>query len=91
MASGYARKILKEGDVILSTVAEHASSILPFLRAAKETGARMEYIELDADGRVTLEHVQRSLHPRVRMIVLAQVSNVLGQVAPVADICRIAP
>ena len=50
----------------------------------------MEYIELDADGRVTLEHVQRSLHPRVRMIVLAQVSNVLGQVAPVADICRIA-
>ena len=90
VASGYARKILKEGDVILSTVAEHASSILPFLRAAKETGARMEYIELDADGRVTLEHVQRSLHPRVRMIVLAQVSNVLGQVAPVADICRIA-
>ncbi len=90
VASGYARKILKEGDVILSTVAEHASSILPFLRAAKETGARMEYIELDADGRVTLEHVQQALHPRVRMIVLAQVSNVLGQVAPVADICRIA-
>ena len=54
IASGYVRPRLKEGDVILSDVAEHASSVLPFMRAARETGARMEYIELDEHGRCLL-------------------------------------
>ncbi|MFR2885802.1 MAG: aminotransferase class V-fold PLP-dependent enzyme [Merdibacter sp.] len=90
IASGYVRPRLKEGDVILSDVAEHASSVLPFMRAARETGARMEYIELDEHGRITMENVRKAIHDRVRFIVIAQISNVLGQIAPVQDICALA-
>ena len=90
IASGYVRPKLKEGDVILSDVAEHASSVLPFMRAARETGARMEYIELDEHGRITMENVRKAIHDRVRFIVIAQISNVLGQIAPVQDICALA-
>ena len=64
IASGYVRPRLKEGDVILSDVAEHASSVLPFMRAARETGARMEYIELDEHGRITMENVRKAIHDR---------------------------
>ncbi len=90
VAYGYARKVLKEGDVILSTMAEHASSILPFLRSAKACESSVEYIPLDEQGRITMDNVRRALHPRVKMIVLAHVSNVLGQIAPIADICALA-
>lgn len=44
VAYGYARKVLKEGDVILSTMAEHASSILPFLRSAKACESSVESV-----------------------------------------------
>ena len=90
VAIGYAQHMLKEGDVILSSVAEHASSILPFLRAAKKCKADVEYIVLDEEGRITMENVKAALHERVRMIVLAQVSNVLGQIAPIKEICELA-
>lgn len=90
VAIGYAQHMLKEGDVILSSVAEHASSILPFLRAAKKCKADVEYIALDEEGRITMENVKAALHERVRMIVLAQVSNVLGQIAPIKEICELA-
>lgn len=90
VAVGYARHMLKEGDVILSSEAEHASSILPFLRAARKCKANVEYIALDEEGRITMENVKAALHERVRMIVLAQVSNVLGQIAPIKEICELA-
>lgn len=90
VAEGYAKKILQEGDVVLSTMAEHASSILPFLRAAHAKNATVEYIDLDEQGRITMEHVKAALHERVKMIVLAHVSNVLGQIAPIEEICALA-
>lgn len=90
IAIGYAKKILKQGDVVLSTMAEHASSILPFQRAAHECKADVEYIALDAEGRITMENVKKAMHEKVKMIVLAQVSNVLGQVAPIKEICKLA-
>lgn len=90
VAEGYAKKVLQEGDVVLSTMAEHASSILPFLRAAHAKNATVEYIDLDEQGRITMEHVKAALHERVKMIVLAHVSNVLGQIAPIEEICALA-
>lgn len=75
---------------MLSTMAEHASSILPFQRAAHECKADVEYIALDAEGRITMENVKKAMHEKVKMIVLAQVSNVLGQVAPIKEICKMA-
>ncbi len=90
IASGYVLPRLQEGDVILSDVAEHASSVLPFMRAARQKGARMEYIPLDERGRITMDNVKKAIHERVRFIVIAHITNVLGQQAPVQEICALA-
>ena len=90
IASGYVLPRLQEGDVILSDVAEHASSVLPFMRASRQKGARMEYIPLDEQGRITMDNVKKAIHERVRFIVIAHITNVLGQQAPVQEICALA-
>lgn len=90
VAYGYGLKYLKEGDIILTTLSEHASNILPWFRVAERTGARIEYIEFDRQGRVTVENFRKALKPEVKLVTLASVSNVLGYEAPVSEICRLA-
>lgn len=50
---------LKEGDEVLITLAEHASNTLPWFEVAKHTGAIIKYIDLDEEGKVTLENVKK--------------------------------
>lgn len=83
-------QMLQPGDIILSDESEHASSILPWMQAAKEKGCQIEFIALDDEGKITLDNVKRALHERVKVIALAQVSNVLGYQAPIKEICQLA-
>lgn len=87
---GYARKFLKPNDIILSSEAEHASNILPVMKACEETGAKLEYIPLDEEGRLTVENFEKAMRPEVKMVAIAQVTNVLGFEVPVKEICEIA-
>lgn len=90
VAFGYGRKFLQEGDIILTSEAEHASCILPWMKVADETGAVIEYIPLTSEGRITLEHVEMMLNQNVKVIALAQISNVLGYLVPIKEICALA-
>jgi cysteine desulfurase/selenocysteine lyase len=85
-------QILKEGDVILSMETEHASSILPWQQAGAAKKVAVEFIELTEEGRLTVENFKKALddHPNTRVVMIAQVSNVLGYQSPVKEICRIA-
>ena len=80
---------LEDGDVILSIVSEHASSILPWMQAGKNKGTCIEYISLDEKGRVTIDSFKKALHDRVKVVAIAQVSNVLGYETPVKEIAKI--
>ena len=90
VAMAYAESVLKAGDVILTLESEHASSILPLMRAAKKTGARIEYIPLAEGGRFELDAYRQALHDRVRLVAVAHVSNVLGYVLPIAEMTQLA-
>ena len=90
MAAYGLRKLLHEGDVILSTLAEHASNILPWFRLAEQTGARVEFIELDEEGRLTVDNFRKALHDRVRIVAIAQITNVLGYCADIKTISALA-
>lgn len=83
-------QLLKPGDVILSDEAEHASSVLPWIQACKRLGLKMEFIPLDDEGKITVENVKKAMHDKVKVVALAQVSNVLGFEAPVKEICQLA-
>lgn len=90
VAYGYGCKFLREGDVILTSEAEHASCVLPWMRVAAQTGARVEYIPLDETGRITIEAVEAMMREDVKVIALAQITNVLGYLLPMKEICELA-
>lgn len=92
VAYGYGRKFLKKGDVILSTEAEHASNILPWFKVCEEVGATMEYIPLTSQGEMTIEAFKKTIeaYPNVKVVAMANVSNVLGYLQPIEEITRIA-
>lgn len=90
VAYGWGQKHLKPGDVILSTEAEHASNILPWFKAAEVTDAIFEYIPLAENGELTLENFKAAMHSKVKVVTLANITNVLGYVAPIKEMAKIA-
>lgn len=90
VAYGYGRKVLKAGDVILLTEAEHASNILPWFKVQEETGAAVEYIPLNEKGELTLENFKKAMHDRVKIVAIASSTNVLGYLAPMKEIVETA-
>lgn len=90
IAYGYGQKYLQEGDIVLSDEAEHASSILPWMKACEVAKAKLDYIPLDEEGRLDLEVFKQKMNHRVKVVALAQITNVLGYLAPIKEICEIA-
>ena len=78
IAYGYARKYLTKDDEILISVEEHASNSLPWFEVAKEIGCKISYIELNKEGRITLENVKKAINEHTKLMSFAQVSNVMG-------------
>ncbi|MCR4950187.1 MAG: cysteine desulfurase [Solobacterium sp.] len=81
---------LKEGDVILTSKAEHASNLLPWFRLAKEKGVKVEYVPVDAQGVCHIEDFRNALHEGVKIVSLAMVTNVLGSLQPIREITEAA-
>ena len=91
VAIGFGMCYLQPGDVILTSEAEHASNLLPWQRCAMQTGASLEYIPLLPNGRLDMQAYQKMLKSgRVRIVALAQVTNVLGYLLPMEEICALA-
>jgi cysteine desulfurase/selenocysteine lyase len=82
----WAREHLAPGDVVLITAMEHHSNVVPWQLACEESGARLEYIEIDAQGRLDLSDFDERLARGVKLLALTHVSNVVGTVNPVAEI-----
>jgi len=87
VASAWARPRLRPGDELLLTVAEHASNLLPWRLVAEQTGATVRYVDVDDEGRVRLDDLERQLSERTRLVSFSHVSNVAGYVNPAAQIC----
>ena len=87
-ASSWAVPRLRSGDEIILTIAEHASCMLPLQIAAKKTGAQIRYIDVDGDGRLRLDQLEKALSRRTKLVAFTHVSNVLGAINPAKDICR---
>lgn len=83
-------KTLHEGDVVLTCMAEHASDLLPWFRLQKEKGIRIEYVETDRQANISVENFRKAMHEGVKVVALAQVTNVLGSVQPIREITEIA-
>ena len=90
IAYAYALNNLKKDDEILISLEEHASNTLPWFEISKKTGCRIKYVELDNEGRITLENVKKAISKRTKLVSLAQVSNVLGYEIDIKGIAKAA-
>ena len=78
VAQSYGRAFLKEGDEILITIMEHHSNLIPWQQVAKEKGAKLTFLEPNEEGLISLESFKKALNDKVKIVAMAEVSNVLG-------------
>lgn len=90
VAYSYGLETLRPGDEIALSVAEHHSNLVPWQRVAKATGAKLVYLYPGADGRLPRQELEAKITARTRVVAVAQVSNVLGVRAPVAELVALA-
>lgn len=90
VAQAWGRKYLKQGDEILLSVMEHHSNLVPWQILAHQVGARLRFLEINEDGSLRIEDLDRLITDRTRLVALVHMSNVLGTVNPVRDIAAAA-
>ena len=88
VAYSFALPRLVAGDVILLSRMEHHANIVPWQLIAERTGAVIRVAEITPDGELDLTALYAQMSPQVKILGVTHVSNVLGTVNPVADICR---
>ena len=88
VAHSFGRSRLGPGDQVLVTEMEHHSNIVPWQLACEATGAELRWLGVSDDGELSLDELDAVLaNGRVRIVGCVHVSNVLGTVNPVAEIC----
>jgi cysteine desulfurase/selenocysteine lyase len=89
VAMSWGRANVGKGDVIILSVMEHHSNLVPWQLLAEATGATLEFIGLDGAGRLVLDNLDRLLEEyggRVKLVGVSGMSNVLGTINPVREI-----
>jgi len=88
VANSWGSKNLKPGDQILLTEMEHHSNIVPWQMLAERTGAKLVYLPVTGDeGLLDLDRLEPLLNSQVKLFAMVHVSNALGTVNPVAELC----
>ena len=88
VAAAWGAKNLKSGDVILLTEMEHHSNLVPWQLIAQKTGAKIAYVPVTGDeGILDLSKLDSLLTPQVKIFSMVHISNSMGTLNPVAELC----
>jgi cysteine desulfurase / selenocysteine lyase len=90
VASGWAGERLQPGDIILTTLLEHHSNLVPWQMVAKRTGAKLDHVPIDPEGRLDMHALVEKLTDRVRVVAVTGMSNVLGTIPDISLIAGLA-
>lgn len=90
IADGFFSNILEPGDEIIITESEHASNVLPWFRLAKTNGVIVKYCPLDDNHYLTISNLKKVITPNTKVISLAMITNVIGDLRPIKEICEFA-
>src|SRR5256884_7067637 len=88
VAQAWGGKFLRAGDVILLTEMEHHSNLVPWQLLSERIGAQLRFVPVHDDGTLALEKLSSLLTPEVKMFAFTHVSNSLGTINPVVDLCQ---
>ncbi|MEX0344653.1 MAG: cysteine desulfurase [Rhizobiaceae bacterium] len=90
VAYGWGMPNIGEGDEIILSQMEHHSNIVPWHFIRERQGAKLIWLPVDDEGAFHIEELEKRITDRTRLIAITHMSNVLGTIVPVKDICRIA-
>ena len=90
IAYGYGLKYLSKGDEIVISEEEHASNVLPWFDVAKKSGALIRYVPITKEGYITEENLRSVMSKNTKIVSLAHVSNVLGNINDVEMMAKVA-
>ncbi|MDZ7927490.1 MAG: cysteine desulfurase [Agrobacterium sp.] len=90
VAYGYGMPKIGEGDEIVLSIMEHHSNIVPWHFIRERQGAKLVWVPVDDDGAFHIEAFEKSLTERTKLVAITHMSNALGTIVPVKEICRIA-
>ena len=90
VAQSFLRPTLKPGDEILITHMEHHSNIVPWQILCEQTGASLKVVPINQRGELEIDVLETMLSERVKLLGVVHISNALGTVNPVAEVCRMA-
>lgn len=90
VAQSFLRPVLNPGDEILVSHMEHHANIVPWQMLCQQTGAILKVIPINQRGELEIESLPELLTERVKLVGLVHISNALGTVNPVAEVCRMA-
>src|SRR5881398_134469 len=88
VAHAWGEKFVRKGDVILLTVMEHHSNLVPWQLLAERAGVRLRFVPVSDDGTLALDQLPSLLTPEVKLFAFTHISNSLGTINPVADLCQ---
>jgi len=88
VAQAWGGKFLGADDVILLTEMEHHSNLVPWQLLAERTGARLRFVPVLDDGTLDLEQLSLLLTAEVKLFAFTHVSNSLGTINPVSELCK---
>ncbi len=83
---GYFKNHLNACDEVLITKSEHASNVLPWFELSDEIGIKVNYIKLDDNLKLTLDNVKNAINENTKVISIAHVTNVVGDIRPIKEI-----
>ena len=87
VARSWGKGNLSRGDVVLVTEAEHHANLIPWQQVTREADADLEFIPVDdVTGEILWDRLDGLLKLRPKMVAIGHVSNVLGSIAPLAQI-----
>jgi len=89
VASSYGLNNITKDDEIIVSELEHHSHVLPWQNVSRITGAKLIYVPLDTEGRITIENFKKVLNNHTKVVALTYVSNVLGYITPLKEIIKL--
>ena len=88
VAQSWGAQFLGANDVILLTEMEHHSNLVPWQLLAQRTGAHLRFLRVNDDGTLALDHLDSLLTSEVKLFAFTHISNSLGTINPVANLCQ---
>jgi cysteine desulfurase / selenocysteine lyase len=90
IARTFGKMHIEHGDEIVLSESSHHANIVPWQMLANEKGAHLRVIPFDDTGELNLEAYRSLLNPRVKIVAVDHVSNVLGTVNPIREMAALA-